>query len=759
MKHFSISILLILSFFGTIQGMYGQDNCTFQTHIRKGTNYVFSTYFEGDYKTPLEGKCESFIQGVLYERREFRHGRLISEEANFQDGKPRIILTTYPLWRADGVLAELNSYWENGQPAMHCLYYLDESGRRCMKQTDFHLNGKKRFVQSFAFVRLSEINEYEIKNHPPHTVDDDGYTSLQVQFGDEENYSNEGVLISKFHHKLILSEFSRDSSKDGPFTEYHENGKVKTKGRYKDGNPDGSWVGYNYLGMKNVDLTYKDNIIQGFYRTWFDNGQLQTEHFYDVTSNHPFQPTKKEWNEQGKLLLDLVLDKEGNGYMKKWNDDGILLYETSITDNNYKKDIEIERYPDGKIKSILNHLPNADTTYVAYFPNGQMSMIHFEETTKEKTKRKIQKEWFENGLLALEVEIEQEANLTSYLQNRYYSNGNFKSLVIQKEFQQNEEVTMENGLKTLIPHKKTDRYEELYASNGIKIRARHTVDGKLEGSYQELDSMGNVLVSYSYANGLRNGVCRRYNNKQELIFSQEYDHGCPIHAKTDINQKRKLSILLGDERSYVYGLVHQQILRSHFEHYTQAQIDSLAQWYSYLIDCNPVSNFAFTSTDVGEQQLTLRLPEGAFPGLIQGDTNNYRVKEIIQAFEKLNWSLPKWKLENGIYVAVVTLDGLYSHQLLSKYFPNCQSWMELTFTKGSPHDREIDYDFKRINRRNTLSISRVNACIYRASMVIPFGSVSLLIYSDGEVEIENQLYTNEELLKENPNMIHEIGWD
>jgi hypothetical protein len=85
--------------------------------------------------------------------------------------------------------------------------------------------------------------------------------------------------------------------------------------------------------------------------------------------------------------------------------------------------------------------------------------------------------------------------------------------------------------------------------------------------------------------------------------------------------------------------------------------------------------------------------------------------------------------------------------------------MELTFTKGSPHDREIDYDFKRINRRNTLSISRVNACIYRASMVIPFGSVSLLIYSDGEVEIENQLYTNEELLKENPNMIHEIGWD
>jgi antitoxin component YwqK of YwqJK toxin-antitoxin module len=760
MKHFSISIAWLFSFFWTSQLLYGQDNCIFQTHIRKGSNYVFSTYLAGDYKTPLEGKCESFIQGQLYERREFLHGHLISEEANFQDGKPRIILKTFTD-RSDGMLAELRSYWENGQPAMYCVYYLDESGRRCMKQTDYHLNGKKRFVQFFAFVRLSEISQYEIKNHPPHTVDDEGYTSLQVQFGDEENYSNEGVLISRFHHKLILSEFSRDSSKDGPFTEYHENGKVKTKGRYKDGNPDGAWVGYNYLGMKNVELTYKDNIIQGFYRTWFDNGQLQTEHFYDVSSNHPFQPSKKEWNEQGKLLLDLVLDKEGNGYMKKWNNDGILLYETSISANNYKKDIEIERYPDGKIKSILNHLPNADTTYVAYFPNGQMSIIHFEERSKENAKlgRKVQKEWFENGILAQEVEIEQTAYLTSFLQNIYYSNGNSKSLVIQKDSQQNEEVKGENGLKTLIPHKKTDRYEELYASNGIKIRSRHTVDGKLEGPYRELDSLGNVLVAYSYSNGLRNGTCRRYNAKQELIFSQEYENGCLISSKTDVNNKRKISILGVSERTYVYGLAHQQIIRTLKEHYTPEEIDSLVQWYSYIIDCTPFSSFTFPSIDVGEQLLFLRLPEAAFPGLLSGDTTNYRVKEIVTSFAKLGWDLPKWHLENGIYVGKIHLEGLYSPQILNTYFSFCQSWMEFAYTKENPRDRQVDYGMKRYQRQNSINLSRVNACLMKAALTISFGSVSLLIYSDGEVEVENQLYTNEELLKENPNMIHEIGWD
>ena len=59
-------------------------------------------------KTPLKGKCESFIEGRLYERREFKNGHLISEEANFLDGKPRVILKRYES-RADGLSAELKT--------------------------------------------------------------------------------------------------------------------------------------------------------------------------------------------------------------------------------------------------------------------------------------------------------------------------------------------------------------------------------------------------------------------------------------------------------------------------------------------------------------------------------------------------------------------------------------------------------------------------------------------------------------------------
>ena len=736
MSRFNIRFLLILSF-TWIHTFHAQENCTFNTYNKKGSNYVFSTYYETDMKTPLNGKCESFIEGRLYERREFNNGHFISEEANFLDGKPRVILKRYES-RADGLIAELKTYWEGGQPAMYTKYYLDESGRRCMQQTDYHLNGKKRFVQSFAFVRLSEINEYEIKDHPPHTVDDEGYTYLTVQFGDEENYSAEGVLISKFHHKLILSEFSRDSSKDGPFTEYHENGKVKTKGFYKDGNPDGHWIGYNYLGMKNVDLTYKDNMLQGYYRTWHDNGQLHTEDFYDVTSNHPFQPSKKVWKEDGKLLVLLELDKMGDGRIQQWNEQGILLYENDIIGNDYKKAIEKEWYANGKLKKIENHLPNADTSYVSYFASGQQEKIHFVDRTNGEKPTKIQREWYQDGTLALEVFMDSTdfAHLST-LRN-FYANGKMNTQII---------------------HKDRERIEEWYASNGIKVRSRQTVDGKLEGPYRELDSLGNVLVAYSYSNGLRNGTCRRYNAKQELIFSQEYLNGCLISSKTDVNNKRKLSMLCESERSNVYGLAHRQFFSSGKEHYSKEQIDSLAQWYSYIMDCTPINSFDFQSLDVGQQFVKVHFPVGAFPGLMAGDTTNPRNKEFYQSLQKLNWKRPTLEVVNGEYVGKIMLEGLYSYAVLSSYFPNIQSWMEFGYTNENPRNREVDFGWKRTNRPNAISISYKNACLMRASMTIPAGNIPLLIYADGEVEVENQLFTNDDLLKDNNHMIHEIGWD
>jgi hypothetical protein len=258
---------------------------------------------------------------------------------------------------------------------------------------------------------------------------------------------------------------------------------------------------------------------------------------------------------------------------------------------------------------------------------------------------------------------------------------------------------------------------------------------------------------------LRNGTCRRYNAKQELIFSQEYENGCLISSKTDVNNKRKLSILCESERSNVYGLAHRQFFSSGKEHYSSEKIDSLAQWYSYIMDCTPFNSFDFQSLDVGQQFVKVHFPVGAFPGLMAGDTTNPRNKEFYQSLQKLNWNRPTLEIVNGEYVGKIMLEGLYSYAVLSSYFPNIQSWMEFGYTKDNPRNREVDFGWKRTNRPNAISISYENACLMRASMTIPAGNIPLLIYADGEVEVENQLYSSVDLLKDNNHMIHEIGWD
>ena len=54
----------------------------------------------------------------------------------------------------------------------------------------------------------------------------------------------------------------KDGKPDGPWVIYHDNGQLKDKGTFKDGKRDGPWVGYNSDGTvwKKYTGTYKDGV-------------------------------------------------------------------------------------------------------------------------------------------------------------------------------------------------------------------------------------------------------------------------------------------------------------------------------------------------------------------------------------------------------------------------------------------------------------------------------------------------------------------
>ncbi len=67
---------------------------------------------------------------------------------------------------------------------------------------------------------------------------------------------------------------------DGKWIKYHENGRKRREGTYKDGKLDGKWLGWHENGHKFFDGTDKDGKFNGKWIYWWDNGQKRSEGTY-----------------------------------------------------------------------------------------------------------------------------------------------------------------------------------------------------------------------------------------------------------------------------------------------------------------------------------------------------------------------------------------------------------------------------------------------------------------------------------------------
>ncbi len=143
---------------------FSQNDCEFKYQNKKGGNYLFSIYYETDLKTPLNGTCERrYNDNRIFEKRTFIDGKLMEEILNYESGSSKTTVNSG--WNPrDTVISTMELFWENGKRKQTNIYYWDKSHRRCEKYTDYHLNGKIRFVNFNAFARLSEINEYDIND-------------------------------------------------------------------------------------------------------------------------------------------------------------------------------------------------------------------------------------------------------------------------------------------------------------------------------------------------------------------------------------------------------------------------------------------------------------------------------------------------------------------------------------------------------------------------------------------------------------------
>ena len=533
--------------------LQAQDNCEFKPTNKKGGHYLFSTFYEDDLQTPRDGVCQIIHLGKIYERRVFVKGRLVEETLNTFEGNPRV-RSKFSLWDNDSLLIDQKVYYENGQLQTHNIYYLDGNGRRCVNTIDYGVKGQKRFEHSYAWVRYRDLNESDKSQHPPHTVDEEGYTYLMVPFGAERTYYDTGELMELKYHQLIKNGYHEHSSLNGPVYTYYQNGKLKSKGTNKDGSLNGVFKSYYPDGKLESERRYDNNVPVGEWKGWHANGQQAYWYLYDLETAHPFEPNKKEWADNGQLTLEQVLDVGANGYLKEWTAAGIQTHDVDIKLLDRNKGVETWWYNDGQLHWRRDYRKGKDTSLVEFYPNGEWQRLEIFREKGSDSYRET-KRWYPQ--MVLEQLFIAETGADGY-------------------FKQLQELHYPNGqLKSRVEYKNKECYKEFYASNGIKTRFLHTISDSLHGPYQELDSTGQVLLDYKYTAGLRDGWCREYDANGNLIFERFYEMGIRNSSYSSVNKRKSLPNLSIETKQGLERLIKTQRLDS--LQFTKKEIETLIE--------------------------------------------------------------------------------------------------------------------------------------------------------------------------------------
>ena len=718
MKWSDLFLLFIVGF----SIAHAQD-CTFDYYNKKGGHYLFSTYYNND-QSIREGVCERTDGTQVYEKRVFQKGHIISEELNhYNDGKftPRTRTTLNHQAKKGKPIGELKQFNEQGTLMILWEFYNDESGRRRYKSTEFHTNGKLRFIHEYAFIRLSEIDSFNRKDHPPHTVDDFGYSSLIVPYGKHTWYNDKGVLIKEeSYDKLTFYDQDAQHLLHGKYTEYHDNGKIRTQGQYKEGNPDGSWSHFHFNGRVYEQGIYRNNIKDSLWQQWDDQGKLTKESLYDYGADNPFAPVReKEYNAAGLLVSSKEINADKQAILQEWSPQGNLMryvrYSNGMQmnwNNADYREFEKNWYDNGQVKSI--HNKRSDTSYVSYFRNGQMERLNIGRWDGMIRNEQIT-EWNIQGTRLLYIEIT-HGNGNNYQDvKRYYSNGNLS----HREINNNKEHT--------------DLRYSFDGKNHVKSRM---INQQLQGRYEERDTLNGQFLVGHYDQGIRHGLWELKTKDSVILERLTYEHGC-VQVQTAWGYATEDEKQRWQQRAN-YLIYHQREAPWESMKTCLEYRDSLAHWLRLL---NESLEKQGVSTDYGQlefQALHFELPHVYYRNLIEDGIKEYRAVQLLHLIDSLGWKWKAIQLNNGTYVGTVEFKGIlnpaFQLKLLgahSQFFYPVLTSSDGRNEQGYPHTWGTPPPTSLVVQSNTPCYAKIQYTDHGRSTYV-------VVYSNGALEILNR---------------------
>ncbi len=376
-------------------------------------------------------------------------------------------------------------------------------------------------------------------------------SNIKREFSSSQNIYLEAneESVRTFFKNLALKEESLIGKKlrQGPFLTYHDNGRIYKSGNYVNGLKEGEWKEYDKYGKLLKILTYKKGKIDRRstpdqikeYATFYDNGRLKekgktkngkrdgewtfyqkngeikTIVFYDygkeISRNAPEKVVEFfEYHPNGRIKIEgITRNGKKDGVFTYYNPKGKVVKSVLFSNGVIIKD------DDSSAANQIKKLKEGE--HIAYHRNGRIK-----ETGKYLNGKK-QGEWrkfdnkgtilmitiYENGILL----FEQNPNLIQQFVS-YHNNGRIKEQgMIRGEERDGEWVLFSKRGKLL---RKTNYFRgDIVGQNSTKVI----------NSFVTYHNNGYVKEEGILKMGQRDGIWKVYNNEGSHVETVTYENG------------------------------------------------------------------------------------------------------------------------------------------------------------------------------------------------------------------------------------------
>lgn len=282
---------------------------------------------------------------------------------------------------------------------------------------------------------------------------------------------------------------------DGEYIAYHANGKVKTRGSYRDNLSTGLWEYFFENGAIKMRGNLEPDGVTGQWEYYFENGQKSMEGLLIGRKRNGLWTFYYE--QSGVKSKGSFSDGKRNGHWQYFHED-----ETLKAEANYEEDkgLYMEYYRSGAIRAKgMNNGGKSDSLWTYYYENGHEKA---QGNYKDGRKNGKWRYFYENGKLSSQGTYQN--GLSEGQWTYYHENGKISSEGMEK-----------SGVK--------DGFWKLYHKTGVFKGESTFVQG--DGPYKEYYEGGNLKISGHIKNEKNHGKWLYYYEDGKLEGESDFKDG------------------------------------------------------------------------------------------------------------------------------------------------------------------------------------------------------------------------------------------